>query len=392
MLFELTNTHRKYLGLETVEPGWELVRLANGYYLYFDGDIIRKSIEVTEDKYIECSMDEATAENRSVLLPKTARGKAKKLTLATVQKCSSVGVYFAYSYGQPKIASFTTQTTYYEGGGHEREWNGFDGLRAWLDEWMAESTEEDLAEIERFRHAGRQHCKFREGDFFRFKIGRREYGFGRILLDIGRLRKDESFDDNNPGLSFMGRPLIVKVYHRISSTPHEDIDVLAACGAFPSHQIMDNRFYYGDYSIIGNRELMAEELEFPIAYGRSIDWMDKDTVYLQYGLISKKTNISKFSKYLYDESTQDPKHYRAENPYSYSGIGWSLDALSDIPVMRRCVEEGSNEAFWNTRYLWNVSYDLRNPKLADIKRDIFGFFGLDADVGYSENLARQKKL
>jgi hypothetical protein len=66
MIFELTNEQRKYLGLNPVEKNWEIVKL-NNYYLYFDGDTIRKKIFSTEKLYSEMELNEKTSENRTVL-------------------------------------------------------------------------------------------------------------------------------------------------------------------------------------------------------------------------------------------------------------------------------------------------------------------------------------
>ena len=77
---ELTNEQRKYLGLIPVEEDWELVKLDYKYediYFYFDGDIIRKKISLSENSYYETELNEKTTENRTMILSKTARGKIK---------------------------------------------------------------------------------------------------------------------------------------------------------------------------------------------------------------------------------------------------------------------------------------------------------------------------
>ena len=85
---------------------------------------------------------------------------------------------------------------------------------------------------------------FNEGDFFAFKISRREWCFGRILMDVSKLRKDENFEKNkNYGLAhLMGKPLIIKVYHKISDNKNIDLKELSKCLALPSQAIMDNIF------------------------------------------------------------------------------------------------------------------------------------------------------
>ncbi|MDE6479190.1 MAG: hypothetical protein K2L45_02895 [Muribaculaceae bacterium] len=78
--FELTNLQRRYLGLGEVMPHWEKVPVKNSHIiLYFDGDIIRKMFTSSEDCYYETDLLEHTADNRTVLLPKTKRGKPRKL-------------------------------------------------------------------------------------------------------------------------------------------------------------------------------------------------------------------------------------------------------------------------------------------------------------------------
>lgn len=71
---------------------------------------------------------------------------------------------------------------------------------------------------------------------------RREWCFGRILMDVSKLRKDENFEKNkNYGLAhLMGKPLIIKVYHKISDNKNVDLKELAECLALLSQPIMDN--------------------------------------------------------------------------------------------------------------------------------------------------------
>ena len=76
--FELANEQRKYLGLIPIEKDWELVKLDYKYEdIYFYGDIIRKKISLSENSYYETELNEKTTENRTMILPKTARGKIK---------------------------------------------------------------------------------------------------------------------------------------------------------------------------------------------------------------------------------------------------------------------------------------------------------------------------
>ena len=376
LIFELTNEQRKYLGLIPVEEHWELVKFDNGIYYYFEDDTIKKEIKVSKNYYHEAELNVKTAENRTMILPKTKRGKIKKFNYTATQSFSPFGTYFTFSTDGVIIANYTTQRTYYSEIFSEKEKISLDNLKKWLDKWMKETTEEDLEEIEEFKNAKRKHCKFNEGDFFAFKISRREWCFGRILLDVSKLKKDENFKKNkNYGLTnLMGKPLIIKVYHKISDNKNIDLKELSKCLALPSQAIMDNIFYYGEAIILGNLPLKPEENDMFISVSESISGIDKNIAYLQYGLIYREIPLSDYEKLIKDLKI-GPQTLRRE------GIGFVIDTYK----LKECIEAKSNSPFWEKYKKRNVP-DLKNPDYIELKRKIFKAFGLDADKTYEENL------
>ena len=376
LIFELTNEQRKYLGLIPVEEHWELVKFDNGIYYYFEDDIIRKEIKVSKNYYHESELNVKTSENRTMILPKTKRGKIKKFNYTVTQSFSPFGTYFTFSADGVIIANYTSQRTYYSETFTEKEKISLDDLKKWLDKWMKETTEEDLEEIEEFKNAKRKHCKFNEGDFFAFKISRREWCFGRILMDVSKLRKDENFEKNkNYGLAhLMGKPLIIKVYHKISDNKNIDLKELSECLALPSQPIMDNIFYYGEAVILGNLPLKPEENDMFISVSESISGIDKNIAYLQYGLIYREIPLSDYEKLIKDLKI-GAQTLRRE------GIGFVIDTYK----LKECIEAKSNSPFWEKYKKHNVP-DLKNPDYIELKRKIFKAFGLDADKTYEENL------
>ena len=376
LTFELNNEQRKYLGLIPVEEHWELVKFDNGIYYYFEDDIIRKEIKVSKNYYHEAELNEKTAENRTMILPKTKRGKIKKFNYTATQSFSPFGTYFTFSIDGVIIANYTSQRTYYSEIFSEKEKISLDDLKKWLDKWMKETTEEDLEEIEEFKNAKRKHCKFKEGDFFAFKLSRREWCFGRILMDVSKLRKDENFEKNkNYGLAhLMGKPLIIKVYQKISDNKNVDLKDLSECLALPSQPIMDNIFYYGEAVILGNLPLKPEENDMFISVSESISGIDKNIAYLQYGLIYREIPLSDYEK-LIKELKIGAQTLRRE------GIGFVIDTYK----LKECIEAKSNSPFWEKYKKRNIP-DLKNPDHIELKRKIFKAFGLDANKTYEENL------
>ena len=202
-------------------------------------------------------------------------------------------------------------------------------------------------------------------------------GLWRILLDVAKLRKDENFEKNkNYGLAhLMGKPLIIKVYHKISDNKNVDLKELSECLALPSQAIMDNIFYYGEAIILGNLPLEDHEYDdMLISVSESISYIDKDIAYLQYGLIYKEIPLSDYQK-LIKELKVDAQTFRRE------GIGFVIDTDN----LKECIKAKSNSPCWEKHNKCKV-LDLKNPVHIELKRKIFKAFGLDADKTYKENL------
>lgn len=193
-------------------------------------------------------------------------------------------------------------------------------------------------------------------------------------MNIAERRKSASFkEQKNYGLThLMGKPLYIMIYRKIGNSPNIDINELSLCKTLPVQAIMDNNFYYGEYQIIGNKPVVAEEWEPIISYGRSISGQDRDTVYLQYGLIFKETTIDKFNKYLVDDKGE-------ANPYRKESIGFGINGYS---IIKDLIDGNEIKPTIDVQY----NGDLRADENKSIKREIFTFFGLDADKNYAENL------
>ena len=172
----------------------------------------------------------------------------------------------------------------------------------------------------------------------------------------------------------MSRPLIIKIYHKISDNINVDLKDLSNCLALPSQAIMDNIFYYGETIILGNLPLEDKDYDMLISVSESISYTNKDIAYLQYGLIYKEIPFSVYEK-LIEKLKIETQTCRNE----CISFGIYADDLKE------CIKEKSNSPYWE-REIEHRVYDLRNPCLIELKRKIFEAFGLDAGKTYKENL------
>jgi len=392
-MFQLTNVQRKYFGLEPLKTGWHKIPLKGdpreNSFLYFDNDVLKKHIVSNDDMYDEYQYCEET-ENKELLLPKTKKGKPQKLTSSTLERRKPLGVsLFVGKDGRIIIENYDTEKIFYDSD-WEIDVKALDkSIADTVEEFIEKSKENHFDEIKVFQNEKRNNVKYKSGDFFSFKIGRSQYGFGRVLLDVHKLRKKRLVDSNHGLQLLMGAPVLVNIYGYISDTIKVDLDLLKTMPPLPSDYIMDHNLFYGQYEIIGSEELDSSELDFPVSYGSSIVGGNENTLFLQWGLIHLEIKRKQFNKYLSGEiehlEKESPSRY-INNPYGFYSIGYSPryyrdDILNTI--------KGGRFNF-KTSESYKSEFDLRNPRNKKIKDEIFKAFGLNPKVSYEKNAVLAK--
>jgi len=389
MSFELTNKQRAYLGLDPISSNWEKTLLKGDTYrpdsvIYFDGDIIKKHIVSTDEIYQEKQYNDATRE-RSYLLPATSKGKEKKLTASVLEARQPKGVYcYLDVHHRVLIGNYDTQTTFYDSWLNDRGLNDSKPISECVSNFIKATPADHLTEIEAFKRAKRRNVKFKQGDIFTFKINLTEYAFGRVLLDVDQL-KTKNLISKEHGLSLiMGKPVLIKLYAYASKSKAVDIDQLINQPSLPSDYMMDNKLFYGEYEIIGNKPLTINEMDFPISYGRHIDGL-RNSVFFQWGLINIELPFSSFNKYLVADNPLVPESSasrKTTNPYGYYSVGFSPRYIGK-DVKDTISNRGEFDYLSNTAF--KVNFDLRNPQNQQTKKEIMKAFGLDPDKSYDEN-------
>jgi hypothetical protein len=394
MKFELTNKQREYLGLDPIPTTWDKEILKADTYrpdsiIYFDGNTLKRHIVSTDLNYKETQYNELT-NDRKILLPKTGKGKEKKLTGSVLESRQPTGVYFtADKFGDIFIGNHTTQTTFYSSRWEKTKGEQVEiGINDSIDIFISESPDNHLKEIEEFKNGKRKNVKYKTGDFFAFKLSRTEFGFGRIQLNVDLLRKKNMIPKNHGLFNLMGPPLLVSIYALTSKTKQVDIDSLLRTPQLPSTFMMDNIVFYGE--LIGHRPMKDEEFSFPVSYGRRLD--REPNVFLQWGLIHLEKSIKDFDKYLVAENLNLPKgnpSRQVNNPYGYYSIGFRPHY--DLNDIRIAIENGGQFQFDKSPY-YGSQFDLRNPNNDEIRTDILKTFGLNPKANYEDNRILTKTM
>jgi len=375
--YELTNDQRKYFGLDPIEHDWDRVIFKGDFYrpesiLYYYKDTIKRQIVSTEKEYSETHYNELTRD-RAILLPKTGKGKEKKLSASALEQRQPKGVYLIIINGHLTIGNYHSQTTFYSTYWHNKP-QAEKTIADIVNDYIANSPEDHFIEIEKYKNSKRQNNKFKSGDYFCFKLDRTNFGFGRLLLDVNKIRKQKLINGFHGLKLLMGPPLLIELFAFCSATKEVGIEELDRQPKLPSDVMMDNLLFYGEFEIIGHREIKDDEFDFPISYGRSLD--QRRVVFLQWGLIHKELPQERFNKYVTGEREFD------QNPYGYYSIGFNphydrADVLSAISNNGVFIFDNSRD--------YKAKWDLRNPKNKDVKNELFKVFGLDTTKNYLEN-------
>ena len=333
--------------------------------LYFEGDVIKKHVVSTDELYAEYGYDEAT-KGREILLPKTAKGKETKLTPANFEKRTPLGVYLYANKYSLRIASFASQTTFYDSvweSGHGREMD----FRSEIERFIAESDSGHARKIEEFKKAGRKNIKFKSGDFFRFKLDRNRYGFGRVILDGHKLRKSGLLPEGHAMLGFMGKPVFIELFAH-ASHGEASVGELMSRPRLPMDVMFDNAFFYGEFEIFAHEKVNVLQLDFPMSFHVS-----PARTYLQWGFIEICSDEQSVMK----AASRELKELIEENNLKFNCIGFSPRyAQFEIAEILR-----GEELAYQTN-------DLRDPEIRWARQELMRIFGLDPAKSYFENAQR----
>ena len=362
MPFELTNAQRKCFALPEVENDWTKLCFPRGKYYGSDtlayvspDNQIRKVVVSGDDVYFEYGVCETLSADRTLILPKTAKGKPVKATAPALTKKTPVGMGIWFCNEHVWIDNHSTGTDYYHSGYTGNEPKNIDDFAKWVDKWCEDTTEYDIADINAFARAPKAHIRYKEGDFFKFRIDRQLWGYGRILLDFDLMRKQ-----NIPFWRiFMGKPLCVAVYHIATTDSEVPIGKLKELQTMPPEMIMDDSFYYGEYKIIGNEPVCESDFDFPIHYGYSISGNNR--LMYQCG-----------RKFLWLEGAKEIEHKELRLIHNIIGSHFNIT----LPLLSECIRKKSNQPYWDQKTKW-TDEDLRNPSNKELLAQIKKQFNID---------------
>lgn len=263
--YELTNNQRKHFGLSLVNENWDKQALSETVILYFDRDNIVKILNYSWG-YVEYDTDIVTR-NRQILMPKTAWGQEKLLTISRLLKIKGSGIQFSGSFSGGGIHVYDNKRNLFFIKGYAEEGiiNSYADINNWVLNYIANVPDNYFDWLNKELSQKRLNIQTKAGDIIAFKVANNTYGFARVLLDV--------FNEKPAGPAFSliyTRSLIIMVYAYYANTVKIDIENLLTQKTLPSIFIFDIDVYRGEMPIIGYRALTEKDKRIPLPQTKAI--------------------------------------------------------------------------------------------------------------------------
>jgi hypothetical protein len=262
-LYELKNDQRKYFGLIPVEENWERRQLSSTIYVYFDRNKIVKVLNFGWG-YLEYDTDINTV-NREILVPRTAKGKEQKLTIARILKIKGSGVQFSGSFQGGNIHVYDNKRNVFfiKSYSQDSDIKSYEDIDCWISNYITHAPSDYFEWLTDQLTRRRARVKIEAGDFIAFKLTQTEFGFARILANICEDGK-RNIVERNKLYWFHPSSIIVAPYAFFANTQTFSIQELVKKPTLPAVCMFDIAVYRGEMPIIGHMPLSEKEKQIPI--------------------------------------------------------------------------------------------------------------------------------
>lgn len=303
----LKEEYRPYFGLNRIDEKWVQVQLNSSVIAFYDGDKLVKVIEHTlvikddgslEGVYREFDTSDLT-ESKIYLLPRTNRGKKRKITPSLILNTIPQGCNFLILIESKHQDSMIFVQNFRNN--QEIRINGFENVKtqeqviAFFEEYIITCPSDYFSKIERLRNANHTTVKYRVGDIFRFDLDQSHYGYGLIVASIPNLKKEKLIASPHGLCMLMGQPLIIRLYKINTENPNLKSDDLRNVGLLPADAMMDNTIFWNTHPIVDHKKIEENDVDFPFQLCRTLNIDRKKVLCVNWGIGRKIVVIADVS-------------------------------------------------------------------------------------------------
>lgn len=360
--FRLSDKQRRYFGLDPIDEHWDEVEIKEGTTVFYDGDVIKKIITSEYTKrveFTECDTELYTRE-RKFLLPKTERGKEKKITPTNLLSVMPTGckVYISLknTHSRSYVSAYSPRNNISLPITDNEDIEFIAELQDWLENYMKTCPPDYFEKVNRMRTLPHRTIKYNTGDLVRFEIDREYYGFALIIGKLRELQKLGVFCEGHPMHDLMTVPILIRIYKLKTKNKNMPINEIIKNELLATKIMSDNNIIWGTHEIIGNKQLEESDIDFPMQYGFSISANRKRIMRFAWGMGMIRI----------DDLETIPNELKTSD-FLNIGVSCSLPIHQLTRVL-----DGQSE--------YNRYDDLRHPDHDEMKQKVFWFLGLPSEI------------
>lgn len=265
----MTNEKRRFFELSPIQETWDAVQLTPECTIYFDGETIVKRIDRSENEYLEKDIHIETRA-RQTILPKTARGKEKKLTYSTVENRRDGMILFRYSvYRQEGYIEVRHLGTKRELPFASFQAESLADIEKVLTAFM-QSPPAIYEEKRALLHKKLKRHKIQVGDIFKVERSMTTHSYVVVIGHVQQIRKAGLIAEDSILNDLMTVPLFVRAYE-LETEEELTIDQIKGYPMYEGCQVvMDDPFMRGQSPFVGRIDLQEEDIDFPFGFGPSL--------------------------------------------------------------------------------------------------------------------------
>lgn len=376
----MNNTLRKKIGLKPLEKSWKQLEIKGIYEdLYVSvNNVIEKAISQDEEgvRYSETDLFiQLNAEGKMI----TKTGKIKNFTPSVHETIKPNHISLKIKPHEVRIANHSNNLMLMDE--YDTDFNALSDAFGFIEDYLDDERSYFLATFENFKSAKKtSRKKIKSGDIFRVPIKNKLFIYGQVISPLRKIIKSDlpvigGYDTSNlkinvfdPNPFFL--PVWIRFYELKTENPllkGEDFETIKRT---KSTIIGDYALRHSNYSIIGNREIDLSELDVPMTFDTSYNYVPEFHFFnWGAGVVTIKPNDA-LEKLL------------SESMLHYSNrINGGLNATEN-----KCIEVFVDYSKEQKSIFGSLhsTRDLRDDNLAKLKKTLFKTLGFEDNLDYDE--------
>ena len=211
--------------------------------------------------------------------------------------------------------------------------------------------------------------RYKNGDIFMVPLDDGTFGYGIIICKIVPLKKKLGIiPEHHPLSVLMSMPILIRTFDLISKNESVTLQKLGGVPYKKTKMIMDWNVHRGGYPVVFHKELMPEDIDFPVYYGVRGNhcWYYESSGQIEYVMQNKpEENVRAFFSWGFGIVEKQGKEFSNNLPtfdFTRNGPRTAAGLVKNDFIQNNPQSSDFNEVFEYFDLPFDISFDDFNSK------------------------------